>query len=122
MVVTRSSKQKGNNDGIPGQKDLSVGLQKLLFSEIERTGGIEIYYYNKQGQRKQKLQDLLDSNALRPYFPSEAEQEQAKLCVKYWRTLKKQVNTTSFTFNFGNHYQHLLQVDCKYLFMHSNFN
>ena len=44
MVVTRSSKQKGNDDGIPGQKGLSVGLQKLLFSEIERTGGIETYY------------------------------------------------------------------------------
>lgn len=122
MVVTRSSKQKGNNDGIPGQKGLSVGLQKLLFSEIERTGGIETYY-NEQGQKKQKLQDLLDSNAVRPYFPSEIEQEQAKSCVKYWRTLKKQVNTTSFTLNFGNHYQHLLQqVDRKYLFMHSNFN
>ena len=88
MVVTRSSKQKGNNDGIPGQKGLSVGLQKLLFSEIERTGGIETYY-NEQGQKKQKLQDLLDSNAVRPYFPSEIEQEQAKSCVKYWRTLKK---------------------------------
>ena len=77
MVVTRSSKQKGNNDGIPGRKGLSVGLQKLLFSEIERTGGIETYH-NEQGQRKQKLQDLLDSNALRPYFPSGAEQGPAK--------------------------------------------
>ena len=89
MVVTRSSKQKGNNDGIPDQKGLSVGLQKLLFSEIKRTGGIEIYY-NKQGQRKQKLKELLDSDAVRPCIRSEVEQEQAKLCVKYWCTLKKQ--------------------------------
>ena len=70
------------------EKDYQLVFKSCSFQRSKGLVALKLTTTNKV-KKKQKLQDLLDLNAVRPYFSSETEKEQAKLCVKYWRTLKK---------------------------------